>query len=108
MSSIVVSGTEGYVHLSIVASMRSLAFSRHCSLCSCDSVVGGGGVCGGGRTAECRTSVGESSDEWLILGTAVRTVEMVSREWEYRGFCGVVGVSKADWGSGRRVIEVYK
>ena len=82
ISSIVVSGTEGYVHLSMVVSMRSLAFSHHWSFCSCDSVVGGGGVYGGGRTVERRISVGESSDEWLILGMAVRAVEMVGWEWE--------------------------
>ena len=58
--------------------MRSLAFSRHCSFCSCDSVVGGGGVYEGGGTADRRISVGESSEEWLILGLAVRTVAMVS------------------------------
>ena len=63
MSSIVVSGTDGYVHLSSVAFMSSLAFSRHCSHCSCDSVVGGGGVYGGGSTADRRISVGESSEE---------------------------------------------
>ena len=63
MSSIAVSGTEGYVHLSIVASIRSLVDSRHWSFCSCDSVVRGGGVYGGGRLADRRILVGESSDE---------------------------------------------
>ena len=67
ISSIAVSGIEGKVHLSIVASMRSLAFSRHCSFCSCDNVVGGGGVYGGGRVADRRISVGDSSEEWLIF-----------------------------------------
>ena len=66
ISSIAVSGTEGKVHLSRVASMRSLAFSRHCSFCSWDSVVGGGGVYAGGRVADRRISVGESSEEWLM------------------------------------------
>ena len=63
---------------------------------------------GGGRTADRRISVGESSEEWLILGSTMRTVKMVSREWEYRGICGVVGVFKADWGCGRWIVEVYK
>ena len=61
---------------------------------------------GGGRLADRRTSVGESSEEWLI--SAVRTVMMMCWEWKYRGLCGVVRVSKADWGSERRIVEVYK
>ena len=36
------------------------------------------------------------------------TVEMVSGRWKYRGVCSVVGVSKADWGCGRWIVEVYK
>ena len=67
ISSIAVSGMEGKVHLSIVASMRSLAFSRHCRFCSCDNVVGGGGVYSGGWLADRRTSIGDSSEEWLML-----------------------------------------
>ena len=63
---------------------------------------------GGGRTANRRISVGESSEEWLIVGSAVRTVKMVNREREYRGVSGVVRVSKADWGCGRWIVEVYK
>ena len=63
---------------------------------------------GGGRTADRRISVGESSEEWLILGSAVRTVKMMSWEREYWGVCGVVGVSKANWGCGRWIVEVYK
>jgi hypothetical protein len=63
MLSIVVSGTDGYVHLSSIASISSLAFSHHCSRCSCDSVVGGGGVYGGGSMVDHRISVGESSEE---------------------------------------------
>jgi hypothetical protein len=38
----------------------------------------------------------------------VGTVEMVNGEWEYWRVCGVVGVSKADWGCGRWIVEVYK
>ena len=63
---------------------------------------------GGGRTADRRISVGESSEEWLILGSAVGTVKMVDWKWECWGVCGVVGVSKADWGCKRRIVEVYK
>ena len=63
---------------------------------------------GGGRVADRRISVGESSDEWLILGSTVRTMKLVSWKREYRGFCGIVGVSKADWVCGRWVVEVYK
>ena len=63
---------------------------------------------GGGRTANRRISVGESSEEWLILGSAVRTTEMMEWKWEYWGVCCVVGVSKADWGCGRWIVEVYK
>ena len=108
MSSIVVSGIAGQVHLSRVASIRSLAFSRHCSFCSCESWVGGGGVYGGGRAADRRISVGESSEEWLMMRTAMRTVTVMNREWEYCGVCSIVGVSKADWGCGRWIVEVYK
>ena len=108
MSSITVSGMDGYVHLSSVASISSLACSCHCSCCSCDSAVGGGGVYGGGNTADCRILVGESSEEWLILGSAMGTVEVMSWEWKYRRVCCVVGVSKADWGCGRWIVEVYK
>ena len=63
---------------------------------------------GGGRTAEHRISVGESSEEWLILGLAVRTVKMVDWEWEYWRVGSVVRVFKADWGCGRWIVEVYK
>ena len=63
---------------------------------------------GGGRTANRRISVGESSDEWLILGSTVRTIKVMDREWKYWGVCRVVRVSKANWGCGRWVVEVYK
>ena len=63
--------------------MRSLAFLRHCSFCSCESLVGGGGVYGGGETADRRFSVGESSDEWLMVKSAVGTVKVVNWEWKY-------------------------
>ena len=62
----------------------------------------------GGDMADRRISVGESSEEWLILGSAMGTVEMVSREWEYRRICCVVGSSNANWGCGRWIVEVYK
>ena len=62
---------------------------------------------GGGMAAR-RISVGESSDEWLILVTAVGTMKMVSWEWEEEGVGCVVGVVGTDWGCGRRVVEVYK
>ena len=88
--------------------MRSLAFSHHCSFCSCDSVVRGGGVYGGGRTADRRISVGESSEEQLILGSTVGTVEMVNWEWKQRGVCGVMRVSKVDWDCRGWIVEVYK
>jgi hypothetical protein len=65
-------------------------------------------VYGGGRTTDRRISTGESSEEWLILGLAVRTVKMVSWKWEYRRVCSIVGVSKADWGCGGWIVEVYK
>ena len=71
-------------------------------------MVRGGGVYGGGRTTDRRILVGESSEEWLILGSAVRTVKMMSGEWEYWGVCSVVRVFKADWGCGRWIVEVYK
>ena len=63
---------------------------------------------GGSRATDCRILAGELSEEWLILGSAVRTVKMVSWKWEYWGVCGVVRVSKADWGCGRWIVEVYK
>ena len=106
MSSIAVRGVEGKVHLSSVVSIRSLAFSRHWSFCSCDSVVGGGGVYGGGRTVDRRISVGESSEEWLI--SAVRAMEMMCWEWEEVRICCVVGVVNVDWGCGWWIVEVYK
>jgi hypothetical protein len=52
--------------------------------------------------------VGESREEWLILGSAVGTMKVMSGEWKQLRVCGVVGVSKADWGFGRWVVEVYK
>ena len=55
-----------------------------------------------------RISVGESREEWLILGSAVGTMKMMSGEWKQLRVCGVVGVFKADWGFGRWVVEVYK
>ena len=67
MSSRVVSGTAGYIHLSMVAFMSSLAFSRHWSLCLWDNWFGGGGVYGGGDIACRKISVGESSEEWLMV-----------------------------------------
>ena len=63
---------------------------------------------GGGRTVDLRISVGESKEEWLMLGSTVGTVKMVNGEWKYWRVCGVVGVSKADWGCGRWIVEVYK
>ena len=63
---------------------------------------------GGGRTVVRRISVGESREEWLILGSAVRTMEMVDGEWKQLRVCGIVGVSRTDWGLGRRMVEVYK
>ena len=63
---------------------------------------------GGSRTTDRRISVGELSEEWLILGSAVRTVKVVSWEREYSGVCSVVRVSKVDWGCGRWIVEVYK
>ena len=63
---------------------------------------------GGGRAADRRISVGESSEEWLMMRTAMRTVTVMNREWEYCGVCSIVGVSKADWGCGRWIVEVYK
>ena len=63
---------------------------------------------GGGRTVNRKISVGESREEWLILGSAVGTVKMMSGEWKQLRVCGVMGVSKADWGFGRWVVEVYK
>ena len=61
---------------------------------------------GGGRTIDRRISMGESREEWLIL--AVRTVEMMDGEWEQLRVCGVVRISRADWGFGRWIVEVYK
>ena len=61
---------------------------------------------GGGRVTDRRISVGDSSDEWLI--STVRTMEVMSWERKQWGVCGVVRVSKADWGCGRWVVEVYK
>ena len=61
---------------------------------------------GGGRTVERRILVGESSEEWLI--STMGTMEVVSWEREYWGVCCVVGSSKADWGCGRWIVEVYK
>ena len=69
-------------------------------------MVGGGGVYGGGETADRRISVGESSEEWLI--STVRTMEMMCWEWEDEGICCVVGVVNADWGCGWWIVEVYK
>ena len=63
---------------------------------------------GGGRTVNLRISVEESKEEWLMLGSTVGTVKMVNREWKYWRVCGVVGVSKVDWGCGRWIVEVYK
>ena len=63
---------------------------------------------GGGRTVDRRTLVGESSDEWLIFGSAMRTVMVVRWEWKYRGVGSVVGVFKVDWSCGRGIVEVYK
>ena len=53
---------------------------------------------GGGRTVDRKISVGESSEEWLILGSAMRAMETVGRKWEQWRVCGVVRVSKVDWG----------
>ena len=61
---------------------------------------------GGGRMADLRISVGESSEEWLI--STVRTVEVVCWEWENGRICCIVGIVNADWGCGRWVVEVYK
>ena len=69
-------------------------------------MVGGGGVYGGGVTVDRKTSVGESSEEWLI--STVRTVEVMCREWKEVRVCCVVGVVNSDWGCGWRVVEVYK
>ena len=63
---------------------------------------------GSGRMVDRRISVGESKEEWLMLGSTVGTIKMVNWEWKYWGVCGVVGVSKADWGCGRWIVEVYK
>ena len=63
---------------------------------------------GGGRATERKISVGELSEEWLILGSTMRTVTVVNKKWKYLGVCCVVGVSKADWGCGRWIVEVYK
>ena len=63
---------------------------------------------GGGSTAARRISVGESSDEWLILATTVGTVEMVSWEREEEWIGCIVGGVGANWGCGRRIVEVYK
>ena len=63
---------------------------------------------GGGELADRRTSVGESREEWLILRSIMGTVKMMNGEREYWRVCSVVGVSKADWGCGRRIVEVYK
>ena len=53
---------------------------------------------GGGRMAERRISVGESSEEWLMAGSAVGTVEVMNWEWKYRRVGGIVGVFEVDWG----------
>ena len=63
---------------------------------------------GGGRTADRRISVGESSEEWLMIGSTVKTIGMVDWEWKYWGVGGVVRGSKADWGCGGWIVEVYK
>ena len=47
----------------MVASIRSLASSLQCNLCSCDICVTGGGVYDGGELACLRISVGEASVE---------------------------------------------
>ena len=36
------------------------------------------------------------------------TVEVMSGEWKQGRVCCVVGVSKADWGCGWWIVEVYK
>ena len=38
---------------------------------------------GGGRMVNCRISVGESSEEWLMMRSTVGAVKMVNWEWEY-------------------------
>ena len=53
-----------------------------------------------------RISVGESREEWLI--STVGTVKMVNGEWKQLRVCGVVGVSKTDWGFRWQIVEVYK
>ena len=61
---------------------------------------------GGGRLANRRISVGESSEEWLI--SAVRAVMMMCWEWKCRRLCGIVRVSETDWGGRGWIVEVYK
>ena len=55
-----------------------------------------------------RISVGESREEWLILGSAMGTVKVMHGEWKQLRVCGVVGVFRADWGFGGWIVEVYK
>ena len=43
-----------------------------------------------------------------MMRLTVGTKETVSWEQEYWRVCGVVGVSKADWGCGGWIVEVYK
>ena len=63
---------------------------------------------GGGWIVDRRISVGESSEEWLMLVSTVGTVELVNWNREDGIVCCIMGVSKADWGGGRWIVEVYK
>ena len=57
--------------------------------------------------ADRKISVGESSKEWLMTRSTVRTVRMVDWEWKYWRVGSIVGGSKADWGCGWWIVEVY-
>ena len=50
----------------------------------------------GGWMADCNISVGESSDEWLMMRSAMGTMEVMNREWKYWGVGSVVGVFDVD------------
>ena len=43
-----------------------------------------------------------------MLGSTMGTVKMMNGEWKYWGVCGVMRVSKADWGCRGWIVEVYK
>ena len=52
--------------------------------------------------------MGDSREEWLILRSTMGTMKVMSGEWEQLRVCGVVRISRADWGFGRWIVEVYK